>query len=273
MENKFKKLKSILISMESVLVAFSGGVDSTFLLKVASDSLKDHVLAVTSDSPTITRKELAFSKEIAEKINVKHLIIKTDELNQENFTKNNTDRCFWCKTELFSKLTELAKNNNLNYVADGSNFDDIKDYRPGREAAKKLGVRSPLLEAGLTKKDIREISRSLDLQTWNKPSNACLSSRVPYGSQISTKVLKRIEDAEEILRSEGFDQVRLRDYEELAKIEVMEKDIPRLLEPETRKRIIRSLKDLSYCHITLDLQGYRTGSLNESRNKVKEGTA
>ncbi len=270
MKDKLKQLKDIIFSMESVLIAFSGGADSTFLLKVASDTLKDNVLAVTSDSPTITRKELAFTEEIAKELDVDHLIIKTDELNQENFTRNNSNRCFWCKTELFSKLTGLARDKNLKYVADGSNFDDKKDFRPGMKAAKKLGVRSPLMEAGITKDDIRVISRSLKLPTWDKPASACLSSRVPYGTRISSKVLGRIEDAEEILHIEGFKQVRARDYKDMVRIEVMEKDIPRLLETGTRKRLINSLRNIGYYYITLDLEGYRTGSLNKSINKDKE---
>jgi uncharacterized protein len=221
------------------------------------------VLAVTADSATLSRKELSFALDMAKSLGVNHLVIKTDEINHSAFTDNNPDRCYWCKKELFLKLNYLAKEHGLNYVVDANNFSDTDDYRPGLVAAKELKVRSPLVEVPLTKKEIRKLSKKLDLPTWNIPSNACLSSRVPYGSKITIDKLKKIEAAEEILKSEGFGQLRVRDYGKIARIEVLAKDFPKLFIKRVRDRITGSLKKLGYVYITLDLEGYRSGSLNE----------
>jgi len=270
-ENEFEKtnkglirLNNILSSMESVLIAYSGGVDSTFLLKAALDVLGDRVVAVTSDSPTITRKELSNARDMAKELGANHIVIKTDEMDCKDFIKNSSQRCFWCKNELFTKLNDLAKKYGINYVVDGSNYSDTSDFRPGLKAARKLGVRSPLIEACITKDDIRSLLKIWGLSIWNKPATACLSSRIPYGQTISVSLLKRIEKAEDILHKSGFKQVRVRDHNNIARIEISAEDFSKLFDPRVKDTISRSLKELGYKYIAADLDGYRTGSLNEA---------
>ncbi|MBU4346314.1 MAG: ATP-dependent sacrificial sulfur transferase LarE [Candidatus Omnitrophica bacterium] len=267
MENKFKNLKDILKKMGSVLVAYSGGVDSTFLLKVAGDVLEDGVLAVTADSPTYPKEELAFSKRTAKELGIRHKIIKTHELKDRKFTSNTVSRCYFCKKELFSRLKYIARKNKLNFVIDATNVSDKKDFRPGNKARDELNIRSPLQEAGFTKYDIRRLSKKLGLSTWDKPSLACLASRFAYGKKISLKILKRINRGESFLRKQGFKQVRLRHYNGLCRIEVSKNDIPLLL--NKRDSIVARLKRIGYKYITVDLQGYRTGSMNEVLKEVK----
>jgi pyridinium-3,5-biscarboxylic acid mononucleotide sulfurtransferase len=262
--NVLSGLSSILSSMESVLIAYSGGVDSTFLLKVSLDVLGDKVLAVTSDSPTITRKELSYARNMAKELGANHIVLKTDEMDCKDFIKNSSQRCFWCKSELFTKLNDLAKKHGYNYVVDGSNYSDTSDFRPGLKAARKLGVRSPLIEACVTKGDIRNLLKTWGLPIWNKPSTACLSSRVPYGQTISVSLLNRIEKAEDILHKSGFNHVRVRDHNNIARIEISVEDFSKLLDPNVKDHISRSLKELGYKYIAVDLDGYRTGSLNEA---------
>ena len=246
--------------MKSVLVAYSGGVDSTFLLKAACDVLKDKVLAVTAASPTYPNGELIFSKKMAKVLGAKHKIIKTEELKNKRFIINPFNRCYFCKKELFSRLKELAKRYKLKFVIDASNASDKKDFRPGNRAKDELNIRSPLQEAGLNKEDIRGLSKSLGLATWNKPSLACLVSRIPYGRRISQRILRRINQAEVFLKNMGFRQIRLRDYDGLCRIEVFKEDIPELI--VKRNAIVKKLKILGYDYITVDLEGYRTGSMN-----------
>lgn len=263
-ESKEQRLKSIVREMGSALLAYSGGVDSTYLLKICKDILGDHVLAVVATSETYPAQEIRDAQAMAEKIGAPYEIIATEELAREEFTKNPPNRCYYCKTELFSKLQEMAKERGLNWVLDGSNYEDLGDYRPGREAAKELGVRSPLVEAELTKGEIRELSRRLSLATWNKPSFACLSSRFPYGQQITPDKLAQIDAAEQYLRSLGFTQVRVRHHEAIARIEVPRDSFPLLLAGDTAESIARKLKEIGFTYVTVDLQGYRTGSMNEA---------
>lgn len=260
---KYDRLKAMLRTMKSALVAFSGGVDSTFLLKVSHDVLGDNVLAVIAESETYPKREKEEAIRLAEALGVRFRVIRTKELANPDFTKNPPERCYFCKSELFKKLKEIAEEEGLAQVLDGANFEDSGDYRPGAQAGLELGVRSPLKEVELVKQEIRELSRDLGLPTWNKPAMACLSSRFPYYTEIEKNALNRVEKAEESLRAIGFSQLRVRHHGSIARIEVDVKDLPRFLEPETRKRIIEELKELGYGYVTLDLAGYRTGSMNE----------
>ncbi len=268
-EKKLDDLKDIINSMGSLLIAFSGGVDSTFLCKVAFDLLGDKALAVTAVSPTYSKTEFKEARELAEEIGIKHEIIDSNELETPGFAENTLDRCYYCKTELFSRLRELADIYGLKYVADGSNFDDLNDYRPGMKAASELNVRSPLKEAGLTKEDIRILSKRMGLRTWNKPAFACLASRFPYGMKITRENLTIVEKAEEFLRELGIEQLRVRHHGDIARIEVLSSDMPKLIEDVTRERIIDRFKELGYTYITLELAGYRMGSMNAGKSYSK----
>ena len=263
---KFESLKKSLKKMGKVLIAFSGGVDSSFLLKVALDTLgKENVLAVTADSETYPRTELKEVSDLARDLGLdgRHRIIKTSEFKIKKFSENPPDRCYYCKLELFSKLKKIAKENKIDYVLDGSNYSDRDDFRPGRKATNKLKVRSPLLESEFTKEEIRALSKKLKLPTWNKPAFACLSSRIPYGENITLEKLNRIEQAEEYLRSSGFSQLRVRDHQGIARIELEAKELKKLMNQDLRKKVYQKLKGLGFSYVTLDLLGYRTGSMNE----------
>ena len=262
LKNKLSRLKSILAQSSSCLVAFSGGVDSAFLLKIASLVLpKNKIIAVTANSATYPREELLFAKKIARTFGVRHKIINTAELNDPRFVSNPANRCYFCKQELFSKLKQIARENKLKFTFDASNISDKSDFRPGSKAKKELGIRSPLQEAGFTKADIRALSKKMGLATWNKPSLACLASRIPYGTPISKPGLERVDRAEKILRKLKFQQVRVRHYDGLCRIEVPRKDIPVLI--NRSHNLIDKFKKLGYNYVIVDLEGYRTGSLNE----------
>lgn len=261
-KGKFKRLKKILRGLKSVVVAYSGGVDSTFLLKAAVVALgRENVLAVTARSETYPEKEFREAKVLAKQIGSRHKVITTSELKIKGFKSNPVNRCYYCKKELFSKLKNIAKLEKLNYCVDGTNYDDLKDVRYGRFAADELGIRSPLLKAGLTKKDIRKFSRELNLKTWDKPSFACLASRFPYKSSITREKLSVVEKAEEFLNSLGIRQVRVRHYGNLARIEVYPEDIKILLNSRNAERISQKFKKLGFLYTTVDLEGYRTGSM------------
>lgn len=268
LDQKLEKLHNILKDLRSVAVAYSGGVDSTFLLKVASDVLKDKVIAVTATSSTYPERELNEAKKYADEFGVKHIIIVSEELEIEGFSKNPIDRCYYCKKELFTKIYKVANENGIEYVVDGSNYDDLGDYRPGMIAAKELKVISPLKEAQLTKQDIRELSKKYDLPTWNKPAFACLSSRFPYGHEITEEKLKMVERAEELLLSLGFRQVRVRHHGDIARIEVAKEEREKFFNLKTLDLIGEKLKEIGFTYVTMDLLGYRTGSMNETIKKV-----
>ncbi len=264
---KYERLKGILGAMESVLVAFSGGVDSTFLLKVAVDVLGRNAAAITATSPTYPEKEFREACALASLIGAEHIVVESNELEIANFSENTEKRCYYCKSELFGIAFERARAMGFKYVADGSNPDDLSDFRPGRIAAMELGVRSPLLEAGLAKSEIRQLSKELDLPTWNKPSFACLSSRFPYGTSITSERLEKVRKGEDIIRAAGFGQFRLRYHDDFtARIELEPEAMNLMLGREgneIRRKMVEGLKKAGFIYVTLDLEGYRSGSMNE----------
>lgn len=264
---KLSKLKQILSKIDSAAIAYSGGVDSTFLAAVAKDILGDRVIAVTGVSQTYPKSELKDAKKYAKYLKIKHLIINTDELSNKEFSNNPINRCYFCKSELFSKLREIARKNNIQYVLDGTNIDDLKDYRPGFKAKKELNVRSPLQEARMTKDDIRRYSKKMNLPSWNKPAYACLSSRFPYGEKITEKKLSKVESAEEYMKKLGFKILRVRHHNNIARIELGKPEIKRIFNGDIINKITNKFKSLGFSYITLDLEGFRSGSMNKEVKK------
>jgi uncharacterized protein len=256
-------LRDRLRALPSVIVAYSGGVDSAYLAWVAHDVLGPRALAVTADSPSYPERHRAMARSIAAEFNLCHEIIQTTEMERPEYRANGTDRCYHCKHELYTQLTALARARGIAAVADGNNADDRGDYRPGRRAAREFGVISPLDEAGLTKVDIRTLSHDAGLPCWDEPASACLSSRIPYFSEVTPEKLHVIEQAEEAVRSLGFRVVRVRHHGEVARLELAPDEMPRALDPDVAPALDKALRALGFRYVALDLKGYRLGSLNE----------
>lgn len=267
---KLTRLRDLLAQTGGVLIAYSGGVDSTLLLKVAQGVSGERVLAVTAQSQTYPSEEVKSAVEMAQQLGVRHRLTETEELHDPDFAANRPNRCYHCKKELFSRLLEVAREEGLGVVADGANYDDLSEHRPGGQAAKELRVRSPLQEVGLTKQEIRDLSQEMGLPTWNKPSLACLASRIPYGTPITQSDLTQIGAAEQFLHSLGIGQVRVRHHGNLARIEVGPEDLAKFADPNLRQKIVEKLKSLGYTYITLDLQGYRPGAMDEVLSHPKK---
>ena len=263
LDSKSRRLHDTLAGFRSIIVAFSGGVDSSFLAWAATQARGSAALCVTADSPSYPDHHRQLALDVAGRFGLRHLIIRTHELEQPLYRANPVNRCYHCKHELYTALTALARERGIDIITDGSNADDRGDYRPGRQAAREFGVRSPLDEAGLTKSDIRELSHRAGLPTWDEPASACLSSRIPYLSEVTDEKLRIIERAEEIVRSLGFRVCRVRHHDELARLEIGIDELPRAFDPPVHDRLVSALTALGYRQVTIDPRGYRQGSLNE----------
>jgi len=261
-QDKFKKLESIIRDQKKVAVAFSGGVDSTFLSKVSYDILGENSIAITIVSPMNSESEMSDAKEFANQIGIPHALIIDEEIEEE-VLDNPVNRCYFCKKSEFSKIAEKAVELGFNTVFDGSNMDDLSDYRPGMKALQELNIMSPLKEAGLTKAEIRELSRQLGLKSWDKPALACLASRIPYGERITNEKLTKIDKSEAYIRSLGFKQFRVRTHSDIARIEIAQNELPAIFEPKLMEKISKTLKSYGYLYVALELEGYSIGSMNK----------
>ena len=266
LKNKHRYLKSRIIKLESALVAFSGGIDSTLVLAIANDVLNGRVLAVTAKSDSLPERELKAAQNLAQILGVKHKIIRTEEMSSPNYLKNPINRCYYCKSELYAKLAKVASENAMASILNGINLDDLGDHRPGITAAKEAGVISPLAEGKLNKQDVRNLAHEINLPNWEKPALACLSSRIPYGQPVTTKKLSMIEQAEEVLLTEGFRQVRVRHFGDTASIELPKEDISILSKNGLLKKISHHINEIGFKYVKIDPKGYRSGSLNEALN-------
>jgi pyridinium-3,5-biscarboxylic acid mononucleotide sulfurtransferase len=262
LQQKLDRLRRLLSEMQSVVVAYSGGIDSTFVLRVAHEQLRDRAVGITAVSPTFPALELDVAKRVAGEIGARHEIVETDQLAIPAFTKNDGARCFHCKTDLYQLLGTIRKERGAEYMVDGTNVDDLGDDRPGIKAAREWGVRSPLVEADLSKTEIRALAKELGLSNWDKPAAACLSSRIPRGIAITREKLSRVEEAEALLHREGLRHYRVRDHGEIARIEVAPEDMSRLMEPSRRAQVSAGLKQLGFRFVTVDLEGYRPGGIS-----------
>lgn len=272
-QEKMEHLKSILHDMGSLIVAYSGGVDSAFLATIANDELGAKALIVTAKSPSLAPVELEEAVALAKRLGLNHRIIETNEVEREDYAANTPNRCFFCKDELYIHLTRFAKEEGYAHVTNGTNVDDLGDFRPGQNAAKQYGVSSPLLDAELTKAEIRSLSKDRELPTWDKPAQACLSSRIPYGTVVTVEALTRIAKAEEFLHDMGIKQLRVRHHDTVARIEVEPEDFSIVFDSDVRQRIAQYFRSIGYSYVTVDLEGFRSGSLNEVLTALKKKEA